>query len=89
MPGIVKIVPLETHYGHGFGIIAENTWAAFKAADAIEAEWDAPEYPLDSASIAKVLTDALSSPDGSAMRDDGDVDVAFADAPAEKLVEAG
>ena len=88
VPGVIKIVPLATNYGHGFGIVAENTWAAFKAADAIEAEWDAPEYPPDSAAIAKVLTDALSSPDGSAMRDDGDVDTAFADAPAERLVEA-
>ncbi|TIT56918.1 MAG: xanthine dehydrogenase family protein molybdopterin-binding subunit, partial [Mesorhizobium sp.] len=37
MPGVVKIVPIETSYGHGFGVIAENTWAAFRAAEAIEA----------------------------------------------------
>ena len=88
MPGVIKIVPLATNYGHGFGVIAENTWAAFKAAEAIEAEWDQPEYPLDSAAVSKVLTDRLSSPDGTAMRDDGDVDAAFADAPRERIVEA-
>ncbi|MDQ6433942.1 xanthine dehydrogenase family protein molybdopterin-binding subunit [Mesorhizobium sp. LHD-90] len=88
MPGVIRIVPLATNYGHGFGVIAENTWAAFRAAEAIEAEWDAPEYPPDSAGIAKVLTDGLASPDGSAMRDDGDVDIAFADAPRERIVEA-
>jgi isoquinoline 1-oxidoreductase beta subunit len=88
MPGVVKIVPLATNYGHGFGIIAQNTWAAFKAAEAIEAEWDAPEYPPDSAAIAKVLSDGLASPDGFVMRDDGNVDTAFADAPREKVVEA-
>ncbi len=88
MPGVIKIVPLATNYGYGFGVIAENTWAAFKAAEAIEAEWDQPEYPLDSAAVSKVLTDSLSSPDGTAMRDDGDVDAAFAGAPRERIVEA-
>lgn len=87
MPGVIKIVPLETNYGHGFGIIAENTWAAFKAADAIEAKWADPEYPLDSAAISEVLKQALGTK-GSALRDDGDVDSAFADAPREKIIEA-
>ena len=49
MPGVVKIVPIDTTYGSGFGVIAENTWAAFNAADAIEVEWGAAEYPADSA----------------------------------------
>jgi isoquinoline 1-oxidoreductase beta subunit len=87
MPGVVKIVPIDTSYGHGFGVIAENTWAAFSAADAIEVEWGAAEYPADSAAIAKALEDALAV-EGSALRNDGDVDAAFADAPREKLVEA-
>ena len=59
MPGVVKIVPIDTTYGSGFGVIAENTWAAFNAADAIEVEWGAAEYPLDSAAISKALQDAL------------------------------
>ena len=85
--GVVKIVPLDTTYGHGFGIIAENTWAAFKAADLIEADWGAPAYPADNAAIDKALSDALGTP-GSNLRDEGDVDVAFADAPAERVIEA-
>ena len=88
MPGVVKIVPIDTTYGHGFGVIAENTWAAFKAAEAIEVEWSDPEYPADTAAISKTLHDALASPDGSALRDDGNVDIAFADVPRERLVEA-
>ena len=88
IPGVVKIVPLDTSYGHGFGVIAENTWAAFQAAGAIEVEWDAAEYPVDSAAISRVLADALASGEGSALRDDGDVDTALADVPREKLVEA-
>ena len=87
MPGVIKIVPIETNYGHGFGIIAENTWAAFKAAEAIETKWADPDYPLDSAAINDVLKQALSQ-EGSAMRDDGDIETAFADAPRERIVEA-
>ena len=85
--GVVKIVPLDTTYGHGFGIIAENTWAAFKAADLIGADWGEPSYPADTAAIHTALTDALAT-EGSRLRDDGDVDVAFADAPAERVIEA-
>jgi len=87
MPGVIKIVPLDTTYGHGFGVIAENTWAAFKAAEAIEVEWADAEYPADSAAISRALSDALAT-QGSALRDDGNVDTAFADAPRERIVEA-
>ena len=85
--GVVRIVPLDTTYGHGFGIIAENTWAAFKAADLIEADWGKPAYPADGAAVDKVLSDALAG-EGANLRDDGDVDIAFADAPAEQVIEA-
>ncbi|BCH29537.1 aldehyde dehydrogenase [Mesorhizobium sp. L-8-10] len=88
MPGVVKIVPIDTTYGSGFGVIAENSWAAFKAAEAIEVEWGAAEYPPDSAAIEKALQDALAAGGGSVLRDDGDVDTAFADAPRERIVEA-
>ncbi|TIT86431.1 MAG: xanthine dehydrogenase family protein molybdopterin-binding subunit, partial [Mesorhizobium sp.] len=87
MPGVVKIVPIETSYGHGFGVIAENTWAAFRAAEAIEAKWADPEYPLDSAAIDEAMKQALTTK-GSPLRNDGDVDTTFADTPREKIVEA-
>ncbi len=86
MPGVVKIVPLATGYGHGFGIIADNTWAAFKGAEAIVTTWDAPDYPLDSAAIDAALQQALGQK-GSATRNDGDVDAAFAKAAPEKVIE--
>ncbi|TIW28484.1 MAG: xanthine dehydrogenase family protein molybdopterin-binding subunit, partial [Mesorhizobium sp.] len=59
----------------------------FKAAEAIDTEWADPEYPLDSAGISKALKRTLGTK-GSVMRDDGDVNTAFADAPREKIVEA-
>jgi isoquinoline 1-oxidoreductase beta subunit len=88
MPGVVKIVQMDTTYGQGFGVIAQNTWAAFKAAEAIAVEWGEPDYPADSAAISKALQEALASADGSALRDNGNVDTAFADVAREKLVEA-
>lgn len=88
MPGVVKIVPLTTVYGSGFGVIAENTWAAFKAAEAIEVEWEKPAYPPDSEGLLKVIAEAAASGEGDVMRDDGDVEVAFADAPQERMLEA-
>src|SRR5690606_26890416 len=88
MPGVVKIVGLDTSYGGGFGIIAENTWAAFKAAEAIEVEWQAPIDPPDSDAIMSGIADAAAKGEGAVMRDDGDVDAAFADAPQERLLEA-
>jgi isoquinoline 1-oxidoreductase beta subunit len=88
VPGVVKIVPLDTSHGGGFGIIAENSWAAFRAADAIEAEWGEAPYPADSATIDRMLRDRLASGSGSDFRSDGDVEAALADAPRERLVEA-
>ena len=89
MPGVVKIVPIDNpSYGAGFGIIAENTWAAFKAAEAIEVEWGASAYPPDSAGIMKIIADAAASGAATHDRNDGDVEAAFADAPADKVIEA-
>ena len=46
------------------------------------------DYPPDSAGVSKALQDTLAAVAGSALRDDGDVDKAFADAPRDRLVEA-
>jgi isoquinoline 1-oxidoreductase beta subunit len=86
--GVVKIVSLATTYGHGFGVIAENTWAAFRAADLIEVDWGAPHYPADTTAVAKVLNDALARGVPEVVRDDGNVDAAFAGVPDGRLVEA-
>ena len=88
IPGVVKVVPIDTTYGAGFGVVATNTWAAFRAAEAIDVEWGPAGYPADSAAIASALREALGGGAGSALRDDGDVDTAFADAPRERIVDA-
>lgn len=88
VPGVVRIVALDTSYGRGFGVIAENTWATFMAAELIEAEWSAPAYPAEQAAIDAALAQALDNGGASVLRDDGDVDTDFADAPRERMVEA-
>lgn len=87
MPGVIKVVPIRTHLGNGFGVIAKTTWHAFQAADAVKVEWGAAPYPADSAGMWQVLTDAVAG-SGSVMRNDGNVEVEFADAPRERLIEA-
>jgi isoquinoline 1-oxidoreductase beta subunit len=87
IPGVVKIVPIETTYGHGFGIIAQNTWVAFKAAEAIEGTWANPDYPMDSAAIDAVLKQGLTEA-GHTLRNDGDVDGAIAAAQPDRKIEA-
>ncbi|MGB7430836.1 MAG: molybdopterin cofactor-binding domain-containing protein [Ahrensia sp.] len=89
MAGVIKIVPLNTQTGHGFGVIAQNSWAAFKAAEAIAVEWDAPAYPATSEEMMDIARQAAAGNDGgSALRNDGDTAKAIADAAPETILEA-
>lgn len=88
VPGVLKVVPLETTYGHGFGVIAESTWAAFKGAEALEIEWEAGDYPGDNEAIQATLRERLDSAPDFTLRNDGDAETAFADAPREEVLEA-
>jgi isoquinoline 1-oxidoreductase beta subunit len=67
----------------GVAIVANSTWAAFKAADALEVEWDESDAASDSWSAAVAEAKRLSSENGAeSLADKGDVDGAFADAGA-------
>ncbi|MEC9342937.1 MAG: molybdopterin cofactor-binding domain-containing protein, partial [Pseudomonadota bacterium] len=88
VPGVVKVVPIDTPTGSGFGIVAENTWAAFKGAEALDVEWEAAPYPADSEGQFAVLEEALGKAADFSLRDDGDVEIAFADAPQEEVLQA-
>ena len=76
MRGVRKIVPIN----NGVGVIADNTWRAFRAANAIRVNWGPAPYPATSTEMWDVL-DASIDPDyrDSRNRDDGDVDLAFAE----------
>ncbi len=74
--GVVDVVDL----GGGIGVIAKSTWQAFKAAAAVEVDWEAAAYPADTAALFAVLNQALAQGEGSDMRDDGDAEAALASA---------
>lgn len=86
--GVLKVVPISAATGHGFGILAENTWAAFKGAEVLEIEWEDASYLATSAAQSEALRAQLAKPADFALRDDGDVTVSFADAPREEILEA-
>ena len=83
MRGVQKIVPVTS----GVGVIADNTWRAFKALDAIEIEWNAPSYPGTSAEIFATLEASVNNADlfDHRQRDEGDVEAALKGA---EIIEA-
>lgn len=77
--GVLKIVPVKG----GVGVIADNTWRAFKAAKLIKFEWGAARYPAST----KEMFDAVKASFIAERRDsrgknDGDVDAALTGAKA-------
>ncbi len=71
MPGVEKIVDLGT----GVAVIANNTWLAMQAVEAIDVDWGDAPYPPETAGIFTEITKAFDTAPNSTMRDDGDVDV--------------
>lgn len=90
MRGIEKAVRIDSPYGQGFGVIANNTWRAFQAADAISAtaKWEKAAFPDNSALIEAELDKVLAGEPGFTLRELGDVNLVFADAARESIVEA-
>jgi isoquinoline 1-oxidoreductase beta subunit len=89
MPGVQKILPVEALGGStaGFAAVAQTTWHARQAAQAVQAEWaPPPNGAMDSKSIETRLQAALTAEDGYAFYEKGDA--AQAEASAASLVEA-
>lgn len=78
MRGVAAVTPVTG----GVAVIADNTWRAFKAAEAIEIDWAAPPYPASSADMWDVLAETIGDDQrlDSGLRDDGDVDATLASA---------
>lgn len=71
MRGIKDIIQITG----GVAVIADNTWRAFQAAEALVIEWDKPAYPPDMeghwSNLSNSFTDEYRN---SRFRDDGDVE---------------
>ena len=77
MPGVVAVVDLSDTFGGGFGVVADNTWRAFQAADAVLATWAPASYPPTTQAQFAKLTEALDTKSGHNFRKDGDADGAL------------
>lgn len=76
MRGVEKIIPVT----NGVAVVADNTWRAFQAVNAIDVDWGPAPYPPEQAEHWQALSDALDGGEHEAEpRDDGDVDTALAD----------
>ena len=70
MPGVRKVVPIN----NGVAVVATNTWNAFRAADALEIEWETADYPKSTSEMIAGVKAAFKDKPDSQMRDDGDVE---------------
>lgn len=74
MQGVRSVVEVN----EGLAVIADNTWFAFQAAQALEVDWLPPDYPASSAEMWQALAEARTNAfRDSRLRDDGDVEAAL------------
>ncbi len=88
LPGVVDVVKIDATGFElpwsGVGVIADSTWAALRARDAIEVTWDEGAAKSETSESLRKSLDELTSVEGRHIRNDGDVDAALASA-AKKL----
>ncbi|NKX71108.1 molybdopterin-dependent oxidoreductase [Rhodobacteraceae bacterium R_SAG1] len=70
MAGVEKILDL----GDAVAVVANNTWLAQQAVDAIDVTWDPAPYPETTDAIFDEIARSFGNAPNSTMRDDGDVD---------------
>jgi isoquinoline 1-oxidoreductase beta subunit len=93
IPGVVKVIEIPGSPGpalfaplNGVAILAEDTWIAMKARQALQIEWnDGPHGTYDSVVYRTELEQAARKP-GKVLREAGDVDATMA--KAARKVEA-
>lgn len=73
MRGVSRVVDL----GSGLAVVADNTWRALQALDAIDITWDDAPYPNDTDGIFAEIAAAFDGKANSTLRDDGDVETAL------------
>ncbi|SHJ30280.1 isoquinoline 1-oxidoreductase, beta subunit [Shimia gijangensis] len=75
MRGVQKVVEVT----NGVAVIADNTWRAFQAVDAIDFDWGEAPYPAEQDGHWAALEASFNDDQlDSKWRDDGDVDAALA-----------
>lgn len=72
MAGVEKVIDL----GDGIAVVANNTWLAIQAAEAVEIEWEPATYPKTNDALLSVIAASFDAKPNTTARDDGDVDKA-------------
>jgi isoquinoline 1-oxidoreductase beta subunit len=72
VPGVKDVVEVS----QGVAVVAENTWAAFQGAKALEITWNSGQFSMSSSDISRSLVQ-LAEREGAVARDDGDVEQAL------------
>lgn len=76
MRGVKKILPIK----HGIAVVADNTWRAIQATNAIDIEWGPGPYPANTAQMWDALkASATDEFKDSRFRDNGDVSAGLKD----------
>ena len=82
MRGVQKVMPVKG----GVAVVADNTWRAFMAAEAIDCDWGDAPYPAEMDGHWQALSDSFNDDQiDSKQRDDGDIDAGLA---AGQVIEA-
>jgi isoquinoline 1-oxidoreductase beta subunit len=81
--GVERVIVLEptknpTQVVAGVAVVAKNTWAAMKGRKALKVEWDLPQGETESDERLKSQFEKNITVQGTILRDDGNVDDAFA-----------
>ncbi|HYS54686.1 MAG TPA: xanthine dehydrogenase family protein molybdopterin-binding subunit [Thermoanaerobaculia bacterium] len=84
VPGVKAIVKIDPHGAEapwaGVGVVADSTWAALKARDALVVKWDEGEAKSETtASLMDQMRDLVTK-EGKRVRNEGDADAALASA---------
>ncbi|TKZ22362.1 xanthine dehydrogenase family protein molybdopterin-binding subunit [Shimia litoralis] len=74
MRGVHKVMAVTG----GIGVLADNTWRAFQAAEAVTCEWGAAPFPAEQAEHWSALENSFTDAHfDNRQRDDGDTDAAL------------
>ena len=82
MPGVERVIDLGT----GIAVVARNTWAAMRAAEAVEIDWGPAPYPETTEAIFARIAEAFAGRRNSRLRNDGNAARALSDAA--EVIEA-
>ncbi len=84
VPGVVAVVKIDPHGPEapwaGVGVVANSTWAAWKARDALAVKWDEGDAKNETTDSLMAQMRDLVSKESQRVRNDGDVDAALASA---------